>query len=221
MITLLGSSRRLCDGLTRRETLKAGALSLLGGFFNLPSLLQAEENRPGIDPSDRCYNPTRVRGFRRREREDPSMSQAPANLDPWRLVWGQPYIDSRTLAAAIEQDLLREPDPDFRTRLLVRDASVALRSYWRARRFLQWLEGSPVGPRIRQILDEDLGETGFPAIRRRLVDSIDSTRISRIFELLGLTVGAHHEAPLVPDVPNAVEATRKKSKAAARALGAR
>jgi len=45
MITLLGSSRRLCDGLTRRETLKAGALSLLGGAFNLPSLLWAEANR--------------------------------------------------------------------------------------------------------------------------------------------------------------------------------
>jgi hypothetical protein len=46
MITLLGSRRRLCDGLTRRETLKAGALSLLGGAFNLPSLLWAEEKRP-------------------------------------------------------------------------------------------------------------------------------------------------------------------------------
>jgi hypothetical protein len=45
MLTLLGSRRRLCDGLTRRETLKAGALSLLGGAFNLPSLLAAEENR--------------------------------------------------------------------------------------------------------------------------------------------------------------------------------
>jgi hypothetical protein len=45
MITLLGSKRRLCDGLTRRETLKAGALSLLGGAFDLPSLLRAEEHR--------------------------------------------------------------------------------------------------------------------------------------------------------------------------------
>ena len=42
MITLLGSPRRCCDGVTRRETLKAGALSLLGGFFNLPSLLALE-----------------------------------------------------------------------------------------------------------------------------------------------------------------------------------
>jgi hypothetical protein len=45
MITLLGSNRRLCDGMTRRETLKAGALSLLGGAFNLPAFLWAEENR--------------------------------------------------------------------------------------------------------------------------------------------------------------------------------
>jgi Protein of unknown function (DUF1501) len=45
MITMLGSKRRLCDGLTRRETLKAGALSLLGGAFNLPSLLAIEEKR--------------------------------------------------------------------------------------------------------------------------------------------------------------------------------
>src|SRR5262245_52503841 len=45
MITVLGRPRRLCDGLTRRETLTAGALSLLGGAFNLPSLLAAEANR--------------------------------------------------------------------------------------------------------------------------------------------------------------------------------
>src|SRR5205809_5605336 len=44
MITMLGHPRRLCDGLTRRETLRAGALSLLGGFFNLPSLLAAERS---------------------------------------------------------------------------------------------------------------------------------------------------------------------------------
>jgi hypothetical protein len=45
MLTMLGSPRRCCDGLTRRETLKAGALSLLGGFFNLPTLLAIEEKR--------------------------------------------------------------------------------------------------------------------------------------------------------------------------------
>ena len=42
MLTLLGSPRRTCDGITRRETLAAGALTFLGGAFNLPSLLAAE-----------------------------------------------------------------------------------------------------------------------------------------------------------------------------------
>jgi hypothetical protein len=46
MITMLGSPRRCCDGLTRRETLQAGALALLGGM-NLPTLLRAEESRSG------------------------------------------------------------------------------------------------------------------------------------------------------------------------------
>ena len=48
MLTMLGSPRRACDGLTRRETLQAGSLALLGGF-GLPQLLQAEE-RPRPRP---------------------------------------------------------------------------------------------------------------------------------------------------------------------------
>jgi hypothetical protein len=44
MLRMLGSPRRCCDGLTRRETLQAGALSLLGGF-SLPGLLRAEAKR--------------------------------------------------------------------------------------------------------------------------------------------------------------------------------
>ena len=46
MLTLLGSPRRCCDGVTRRESLSAGALTLLGGGFTLPSLLAAEARKP-------------------------------------------------------------------------------------------------------------------------------------------------------------------------------
>lgn len=41
MLRLLGSPRRCCDGLTRRETLKAGTLAALGGL-TLPQFLAAE-----------------------------------------------------------------------------------------------------------------------------------------------------------------------------------
>src|SRR6516225_916691 len=54
MLTMLGSPRRCCDGLTRRETLRAGALSLLGGFFNLPSLMALEDRRPKGAPSGKA-----------------------------------------------------------------------------------------------------------------------------------------------------------------------
>lgn len=49
MLTMLGGSRRFCDGVTRRETLCAGSLAMLGGL-SLPSLLRAEAmsgGRPG------------------------------------------------------------------------------------------------------------------------------------------------------------------------------
>jgi len=49
MITVLGQARRACSGPTRRETLKVGALSLLGGCLNLPSLV-AMEQRGQVDP---------------------------------------------------------------------------------------------------------------------------------------------------------------------------
>jgi hypothetical protein len=41
MITMLGSPRMCCDGLTRRETLQAGSVGLLGGLFGSPGLSAA------------------------------------------------------------------------------------------------------------------------------------------------------------------------------------
>lgn len=54
MITMLGSPRRCCDGLTRRETLQAGGLAMLGGLFGSPAHLtraaeqaKSQNGRPG------------------------------------------------------------------------------------------------------------------------------------------------------------------------------
>jgi Protein of unknown function (DUF1501) len=46
MLSVLGSPRRNHDGSTRRETLAAGALTLLGGGFHLPNLLANDERKP-------------------------------------------------------------------------------------------------------------------------------------------------------------------------------
>jgi hypothetical protein len=43
MLRVLGRPRRFCDGVTRREAMTVGALSVLGAGFNLPTLLASEE----------------------------------------------------------------------------------------------------------------------------------------------------------------------------------
>jgi hypothetical protein len=45
-IRVLGSPRHACDGITRRETLAAGTLSLVGGLLNRPGLLASEQSNP-------------------------------------------------------------------------------------------------------------------------------------------------------------------------------
>jgi hypothetical protein len=45
MLRVLGRPRRFCDGVTRREAMTVGALSVLGSEFSLPTLLANEERK--------------------------------------------------------------------------------------------------------------------------------------------------------------------------------
>lgn len=56
MLRLLGQPRRFCDGITRREALAAGALTALGGSFQLPHLLASDERRPATAPAGKAKN---------------------------------------------------------------------------------------------------------------------------------------------------------------------
>src|SRR5665213_25946 len=125
--------------------------------------------------------------------------------DLWELVWGQPYIDATRLAQAIELDLKHAPAPDFRSRLLVRDATKAMRAFWGTKKFDLWLDASSVGESIREILSEDLGETGFPFIRRPLVASIDAVKIKRIFDLLGRNIHDRIEVNIAGSIPTLIK----------------
>ena len=51
MITTLGSRRKCCDGVTRRESLQAGAISMLGGMFGLPRNQNAVANTRATHPA--------------------------------------------------------------------------------------------------------------------------------------------------------------------------
>ena len=65
--------------------------------------------------------------------------------------------------------------------------------------------GQSVGPRIRAILNEDLGEPGFPAIRRRLVASIDSDQVRQIFDLLGRAIHGPIEVHIAGSIPTLIK----------------
>ncbi|MHB2017900.1 MAG: DUF6036 family nucleotidyltransferase [Candidatus Xenobia bacterium] len=128
-----------------------------------------------------------------------------AALDPWRLVYGQPYIVAGKLARALEEDLGSNPHPDFRTRLLVRDSARALRGFWGDDAFARWLALSPQGNRIQAILQEDLGKPGYRYIRRRLVEGMDPENIRQIFRLIGQRVHQPVEIDIAGSLPTLLE----------------
>src|SRR5438105_4685905 len=92
--------------------------------------------------------------------------------DLWTLVKGRPEIDPDDLAAAIAEQV-REPDLDYRTRLLIRDGADALRDYWGPARFQRWLAGRAERERLEGVFREDFERAGFPSIRRRLMEKTD------------------------------------------------
>jgi hypothetical protein len=55
MLTLLGTPRRCCDGMTRRQSLQAGALAVLGGL-GLADVARAEGSRRAGTPAGKAKN---------------------------------------------------------------------------------------------------------------------------------------------------------------------
>ncbi len=100
-------------------------------------------------------------------------------------------MDPGRLAAAIERQAA-SGDLDFRTRLLIRDGVDALTRYWGGDRVNAWLAGCVSAARIKAILQEDLGEVGFPSLSARLMDATKPDQILQFLRELGAHV--HHEA---------------------------
>ena len=100
------------------------------------------------------------------------------------MVCGKPEVDPGALSQAIEQELSAET-PDFRTRVLIRDSTEALEHYWGAKRLQKWLKNSPVRAKIETIQHEDLGEPGFPLLKKQLMDSTKPETVKRFLRDLG------------------------------------
>src|SRR5687768_1213360 len=104
--------------------------------------------------------------------------------DLWALTSGGRQVDPALLLAAIERQVAAG-DLDFRTRLLIRDGVNAVAGYWGSDRVEEWLDECKVGPRIREIRDEPLGEPGFPSLARRVMEPTRAENIVQFLEELG------------------------------------
>lgn len=102
----------------------------------------------------------------------------------WDLVWGKPAIDAAQLAAAIEREAGRE-DLDYRTRVLIRDASRALEEYWGGERHRRWLGRMATQCDPRAIGIATSGPAGFPYIRERLMERTTPDTIRQFLRDLG------------------------------------
>ncbi|HEY9778511.1 MAG TPA: DUF6036 family nucleotidyltransferase [Planktothrix sp.] len=115
----------------------------------------------------------------------------------WQLVWGKQQVDPGLLADAIESELLEATAPDFRTKLLIRDSTVALGHFWGGDKLETWLRKSEVGQRIKDIMLENLGEAGFHFLGDQIVEKTEPEVVrtflrdlgSQIDQPLTLTIG--------------------------------
>jgi hypothetical protein len=109
----------------------------------------------------------------------------------WELVRGKPEVDPAALAQAIERELEHdggENRPDFRTCLLIRDSTDALKEYWGTKRFKEWLRDSRIGAKVEAIRKHKLGEAGFPSLKDQLMDKTSPETVKRYFRDLGSSI---------------------------------
>jgi len=115
------------------------------------------------------------------------MASAPAKSpDLWSRVLDSIEIDPDDLLAAIETEALR-PDPDFRTRVLLRDSFLALRKRWGTEQLRTKLSPAAAA-KMERILSEDLGERGFSSLDKRIMEQTRAETIEQFFRELGSAV---------------------------------
>lgn len=113
----------------------------------------------------------------------------------WKLVKYRPQVDPNDLAEAVVRQV-GEGALDYRTRLLVRDSTEALREYWGEDRFQEWLCGSPARERIESIRSEEFERSGFPSLARRLVEKTDPEEVRTYLRELGTRVRKSLKIPV-------------------------
>jgi hypothetical protein len=115
------------------------------------------------------------------------MESAKMTQDLWQLVSARREIDPFILARAIEKTI-DQVDQDFRTRLLIRDATNALEQYWGPEKLERWLNSSHGREKILAIRSEDLGQPGFPLLVEELMEQTEPEAIKQFLRELGTSI---------------------------------
>lgn len=100
------------------------------------------------------------------------------------MTTGRPVIDPAALAAALQRQVL-QPNPDFRTRLLIRDSLAALLDFWGEQTFQQWLDSTPEKDQLIAARRCDLGPAGFTTLRGRLMPTTQPQNVLEFLRELG------------------------------------
>jgi len=103
--------------------------------------------------------------------------------DLWSTVRRTPQIDPNDLLAAIESEV-QQKSLDFRTRLLIRDSFRALGHHWGRGTLISRLSAEAMQT-IGNILEQDLGEPGFPTLEKRIMKHTDEQTVLQFLRDLG------------------------------------
>jgi Nucleotidyltransferase of unknown function (DUF6036) len=122
------------------------------------------------------------------------MSSVATKPDLWSLVQDAPSIDPMELLDAVAREA-RRPPHDFRTRLLLRDSYRALEHRWGSDKAISLLPAD-VRARVEAILLENLGDTGFPTLERRIMEQTRSDTILQFLRELSAGVSQ----PVILDI---------------------
>lgn len=107
--------------------------------------------------------------------------------DLWGLTVGGGTVDPTQLTQAIVRQL-DSGEPDFRTRLLIRDSLDALARHWGRERVDAWLDRALHSDAIRRIWQEELGEVAFPSLAWRVMTPTRPETILQFLRDLGTRI---------------------------------
>lgn len=106
-------------------------------------------------------------------------------VDAWDLVQNRGWIPENALLPALRRTAELEPDPDYRTRMLVHDALDALAGRWGEATVRERLGDDAPARRLAKYWADEYDKVGFWSIQGRLVQPTTPDIIFRLLRDLG------------------------------------